>query len=123
MSVANYAEDKLLAVIFNNVSFAVASSFVQLHIGDPGENCTANPAVHTTRVASAWSAASGGALSNSGAVTFTPMAATETISYISVWDALTVGNALWYGALTTPQAVNVSGTLTFAIGAIVVTLN
>lgn len=123
MSISNFAEDKLLAAVFNNVSYVVANTFIKLHIGDPGENCTSNPAVHTTRVAAAWTAASGGTLSNSGAVTFTPLAGTETISFISVWDNLTAGNPVWYGALVTPQNVNVGGTLNFAIGAITVTLN
>jgi hypothetical protein len=123
MSISNFTEDKLLAAVFNNVSYVVAGTFIKLHIGDPGENCTSNAAAHTTRVSSAWTAASGGTLSNSGAVSFTPMAATETISWISVWDNLTAGNPLWYGALVTPQAVNIGGTLNFAIGAIVVTLN
>lgn len=124
MSVTNYAEAKLLNAVFTNVSFVVASTFIKLHIGNPGEDALLNPAVHTTRVAAAWNTAvGGGSLTNSGAVTFTPLAANETITHVSVWDAVTVGNPVWYGALTTPQVVNTGGTLNFAIGNISVTLD
>lgn len=124
MSVTNYAEAKILNAVFTNVSFAVASTFVKLHIGNPGEDCILNAAAHTTRVAAAWNTAvGGGSLNNSGAVTFTPLAANETITHISVWDNLTVGNPLWYGALTTPQVVNSGGTLNFPIASITVTLD
>lgn len=125
MSIANYAEDQLLDAVFNNDSFVVAGTFVKLHIGDPGENCTANPAAHTTRVAASWTTSSGGAVTNDAAVVFTPLTAAETISHISIWDTIgpAGGNPLWYGPLTTPQAVNAGGTLNFAISAIAVTLN
>lgn len=126
MPISNYAEAQLLDAVFNNDSFVVAATFIKLHIGDPGEDCTANPAAHTTRVASSWTTATVGAgsLSNDAAVVFTPLAATETISFISVWDAIgpAGGNALWYGPLTVPQNVNVGGTLSFGISAIAVTL-
>lgn len=124
MSVTNYAEAKLLNAVFTNTSFVVASTFVKLHIGNPGEDCLLNAAAHTTRVAGTWNAAvGGGSLTNSVSITFTPLAANETITHISVWDNLTVGNPLWYGALTAPQVVNIGGTLNFAIGSITVTLD
>lgn len=125
MSITNYAEAKILNAVFTNVSFAVATgTFVKLHIGNPGDDCLLNAAAHTTRVSATWNTAvGGGSLTNSVAVTFTPLAANETISFISVWDNISAGNPLWYGALTTPQVVNVGGTLNFAIGSIVVTLD
>lgn len=123
MSISNFTELKLLGAVFNNTSYVVAGTFIKLHIGDPGEDCLLNAAAHTTRVSAAWTAAAAGATSNSGLISFTPLSATETISFISVWDNLTAGNPLWYGGLVTPQAVNVGGTLNFAIGAITVTLN
>lgn len=123
LSISNYAENELLDAVFNNGSFAVASTFVKLHTGDPGEACTANPAAHTTRVAASWTTASGGSVSNDSAVTFSSLTAAETISHISIWDASTAGNALWYGPLVTPRSVAVNDTLSFAIGDIVVTLD
>jgi hypothetical protein len=37
---------------------------------------------------------------------------TETISHISVWDAITTGNFIYSAALTTPQAWVSTNTLT-----------
>lgn len=122
MSISDYAENELLDAVFNNGSFAVANTYVKLHTGDPGEDCTGNAATHTTRVEATWGAASSGAVANDAAVTFTTLAATETISHISIWDNLTAGNALWYGALTAPRSVTAGDTLNFAIGEIDVTL-
>lgn len=125
MSISNYAEAQLLDAVFNADPFSVASTFIKLHNGDPGEDCINNPAVHTTRMACTWTAASSGSVSNDIAVTFTPMAASETITHISVWDTIgpAGGNPLWYGALSTPQVMNIDGTLNFAIGSISVSLS
>lgn len=122
MSIANYLEDQLLDAVFNADSFSVANTYIKLHIGDPGDNNTNNAAAHTARLAATWGPASGGTVTNDIAVTYTPMTANETITHISIWDAVSGGNALWNGPLTASQAVNIGGTLNFAIGSIIVTL-
>lgn len=123
MSISNYAEAKILDCLFNNTAFgAVANVYVKLHIGDPGEDCTANAAAHTTRVEATWAAASGGTITTDAAVTFSSMAANETISHISLWDHLTAGNPLWNGALTASKAVTTGDTLQFPTGDIDITL-
>lgn len=124
MSLSNYAEAKILDVLFNNTPFgAVATTYVKLHIGDPGENCTSNPAAHTTRIAASWAAASGGTITTDAAVVYTGLAANETISHISVWDASSGGNPLAYGPLTSPIGVTIGGALQFPAGDIDVTLD
>ena len=123
MSISNYAEAKILDCLFNNTAFgAVANTYVKLHIGDPGEDCTSNAAAHTTRVEATWAAASGGTITTDAAVTFTSLSAAETISHISVWDHLSAGNPLWYGALSASKTVAIGDTLTFATGDIDITL-
>lgn len=123
MSISNYAENELLDALFNNGSFAVANTYVKLHIGDPGEACTSNAAAHTTRVEATWGAASSGSVANDAAVAFTSLTAAETITHISIWDSLTAGNALFYGPLVDPRSVAENDTLTFGIGDIVVVLD
>jgi hypothetical protein len=124
VSISNYAEAKILNCLFNNTAFgAVANTYVKLHIGDPGEDCTGNPAAHTTRVEATWAAAVGGTITTDAAVTFTSLTAAETISHISVWDHLTAGNPLWYGALAANKAVGVGDTLNFPAGDIDITLD
>ena len=107
-TLANQWLNMLRAVAFT----APAGTFIKLHTADPGAAGATAPSVVTTRVAATFSAAASGAIALSNAPAFS-MTATETISHISVWDAVTVGNLLWTAALTTPRAMLNGDTLTF----------
>lgn len=126
MSISHYASKKLLDAIGNNTSFAVATPFVKLHTGDPGETCTGNPATNAARKAVAFSTAgSTGVLTSSGALTWTSVPAGEDYSHFSIWDssgpALT-GNAIWNGTITA-NAVSTGDTFTIASGGLVLNLD
>lgn len=62
-----------------------------------------------------FSAASGGATSNSGAVTYTNMPACTVVG-VEVWDNAGSPVRLWHGALTASKVVNAADTFTIAIG-------
>lgn len=109
MSVSNYAENKLLDTL-RNQSFAVATVYVKLHTGDPGEDGTTNAATEATRKSVSWSAASGGTMASSATIEWTNVSTTETYSHFSLWDASTAGNCLWYGALSSSAAVTAGDT-------------
>ena len=91
---------------------APVAQYVEEHIGDPGVNGTTNPAAVTTRQLLTYSAAAAGSMAMSNTPTFT-QTATETISHIAVWDAVTAGNFLYSAVLTTPKSVVNTDTLTF----------
>lgn len=91
---------------------APAATYIKLHTADPSAAGTNAPSAVTTRVVATFSAAAGGAIALSNAPAFT-MTATETITHISVWDAVTAGNILWTAALTTAKSVVNTDTLTF----------
>lgn len=96
----DFAENEIADWIGGNgAPAAVTNVYVKLHIGAPGETATANAAAETLRVLAAFGAASGGVVSITGNVSWTSVSTTETISHVSIWDALTVGNALAHGAL------------------------
>lgn len=99
MSISNYAELALLNALFNNTSIAVAQPYAQLHIGSPGETGTSNVAAETDRVAVSFANAASGAVVSNDDTVWTSVAATESYSHISLWDASTAGNCLWYGPL------------------------
>ena len=109
MSISNYAELALLNTL-RNTSFAVAATYVKLHTGDAGEAGTTNAASETTRKAISFSAASSGSMASSATVEWTNVAASETYSHWSLWDASTAGNCLWTGALSTSAAVTAGDT-------------
>ena len=111
MSISNYAELKLLEHVTGKTSFTMPSDvYLKLHTGDPGEDCTDNPATETTRKITAWAAAASGAIATSATVEWTTVAATETYSHWSMWDASTAGNPLWSGALSASAAVTYGDT-------------
>jgi hypothetical protein len=109
MSISNYAELALLNTL-RNTSFAVAATYVKLHTGDAGEAGTSNAATEATRKAISFSAASSGSMASSATVEWTNVAASETYSHWSLWDASTAGNCLWSGALSSSAAVTAGDT-------------
>lgn len=105
----------ILNALFNGSPFDYACVYVQLHVGDPGPLCTANVAVNSTRCAVPNGNAANGTFTSSGPITWTNIPASETYTYISLWDAIIGGDPLWSGPLTDPASVN-EGDLTFTIG-------
>lgn len=86
--------------------------YVRLHTGDPGSAGTANGAAVTSRSLLTLLAASGGAVALTGTQPTWSMTSSETISYISVWDAATSGNFLWSAQLSVAKTVANGDTLT-----------
>lgn len=121
-ALSNYAEnelaDHLLAV---GAWTKPTNTYIQLHTGNPGEDCTANVAATNTRQVASWAAASARAIATNAALNWTA-AASETITHVSVWDASTSGNPLAYGALTASVPTGGTGN-TFTIGSGAVTLD
>lgn len=102
-----------LNVLSGTTFTAPANTYVRLHTGDPGSAGTANASANTTRVVLAWSAASAGskAITTTLPVWAAWAAGSETISHISVWDNLTVGNFLFSAALTASKPMTNGDTL------------
>ncbi len=123
MSVSNYAELKLLDAIGNNTSFAVATPYIKLHIGDPGEDGTSNAAGETTRKSLSFAAAASGSMASDADATWTNVSTSETLSHVSLWDNSSAGNCLWVGALTTPKAVIAGDTFTIASGSLTLAID
>jgi len=109
VTLANKWLDMLGATAFT----APTNTYVKLHTGDPGSAGTANASANTTRVILAWSAASAGSKAITSALpSWASWAAgSETITHISVWDNLTVGNFLYSVALTVSKSITNGDTL------------
>lgn len=106
MSISNYAELKILDHTTGRAAWTAPSAvYLKLHLGDAGEDGTANAASETTRREVVWSAASSGSISSSSVVEWTNVAASETYTHWSMWDASTAGNCLWTGSLSSSASV------------------
>jgi hypothetical protein len=117
--------DGLAAAVANSILDALVRSvtwsepdafYVKLHTGDPGSAGTANPATETTRKQPTYSAASGGAITNDGAVSWTSYPAAETISWVSFWSASSGGTFLGKKALTANRTPGIGDTVTLGVG-------
>jgi hypothetical protein len=111
MSISNYAELKILDHTTGKSAWTMPTTvYVALHLGDPGEAATTSPAVNSIRKAVSWSTAVSGAITSSASLEWTNVSTTETYTHWSLWDAVTAGNALWSGALSSSAAVTAGDT-------------
>jgi hypothetical protein len=108
MSFSNYLETEILDHVFGGNAYTAPSTlYLALFTAAPGETgggteCTGTSYARQTITFTV----SGNEASNSAAVEF-PTAGSNwgTISHIGVFDALTSGNLLAYGALTASKTV------------------
>ena len=111
----------LLEYIFNAspTTTAPTNLYIQLHTADPGAAGTTAVAGNATRkdLTSAMGTASGGAISNNAASTWTTgeVDTSEDYTHISFWDSLTTGT-FWGSGLMTANAVTVGDEFTIPIG-------
>ena len=107
----------ILDALCRSVAYSDPAGFyVKLHTGDPGAAGATAAAGETTRQAVTFSAASGGAITNSAAVTWTNVSTTETISHVSFWSAAVAGTFLGSDALNSSRALTAGDTFEIAIG-------
>lgn len=96
---------------FTGVSTGI---WVKLHTstGEPGAAGTSNASAEVDRKQISWASASGGSKAMSGTLSWTSWdVGTETIKYITLWDASTGGNFLWSGQLSSEKTVANGDTL------------
>lgn len=105
ISSANLATPWLNTIRGTNMTAPVAN-YVKLHTADPGAaGATAAAVGSATRVVVTLAAPSGNAIALTGTnPVWTNGGTSETLSHISVWDAITTGNFLFSAALTASQA-------------------
>lgn len=129
MSISNQWENEILDHIFNNATApAVATPWVSLHGGDPGETGAneITAGTHTyARQSGAFGNAAAGAVANTAALSWTDMPA-DTITHVGIWSSSTAtasSNFVWGGALTASKVVNAGDTFQIGIGDLDVTLD
>jgi len=102
--------------------------YLSLHTGDPGLTGANELVVGTdadyVRKAITFAAAASLAKATDAGVTWTANAGATPyiVTHIGIWDALTAGNFLAYGALAVPEPVAAGGALNLAAGRVIATL-
>lgn len=126
---SDYTENKLLDHSTGKTSFTMPSVWVGLYTATPsdaggGTEVSGGSYARKSTAGADWAAASAGSTSNAAAITFvTPSGSWGTVTHFALFDAATVGNMLMWNVLTASQAIGTGNTVSFAIGALVLTLD
>ena len=117
-NLTNYLENKLLDHFLGTTAYTMPSPvYVALFTVAPGDagGGTEVTGGSYARKTAAFTAASSGATSNSANIDFTGMPAATTVA-IALFDAITSGNMLVHGTLTTNKTTDAGDTLRIATG-------
>lgn len=124
-NLSDYAENLLLDWLFSAVGGLTrpTSWYMALHVGPPGENGLAGEigsGKGYARKPITFGVSLGGVKTNNLVADFGPStAAWGTVTHFSIWDAVSGGNMLAWGTLTSSQAVQLSGkNLPFQVGTV-----
>ncbi len=133
MSFFNYLEDATLDHILGKTPYTSPTVYIGLSTTTPGDDGTSITEPSTgayarvTTSGATWTASSAGATSNAAAVTFAAATADWSagadMTYLVAFDAITVGNELYWGLLSVAKPVLDGDTASFPIGNINLTLD
>jgi hypothetical protein len=113
---SSYAATAILNALGNNTSLAIATPYVQLHVGAPGSAGTANVASETTRKLVSFAVASSGSIASDADVSWASITGSQDATHFTVWDLSSGGNFLWSGTITA-NGYTAGDTYTFPSGA------
>jgi hypothetical protein len=119
--VSTYLANKWFDALGNATSFSVTLAYIQLHVGDPGANGTANTATETTRKSVSFATASGGAIASDADITWTNISGSQDATHFSLWDNSAGGNFLGSGTITA-NAYTAGDTYTIPSGQLTLSL-
>lgn len=130
---SDFLEVELRKHIFRTGSMTKPTAlYVSLHTADPTDTGSGTEVsggsyarVQRDPADANWTGASStdGLTDNVAAITFaSPSANWGVVTHFGIWDALTTGNLICYGTLTTPKTINNGDAApSFAIGALDIT--
>lgn len=117
---SDYAEIKVLDHIFGNTAFAQPAPYVALFTAAPSDAGGGTECVGTgyARQLGSFGNAAAGALANDSIVNFGTDTVGDygTLTHFGIYDAVTLGNLLYWAALTTPKTPGAGDPVTFPIG-------
>lgn len=126
-ALSNYAEDLVANVLLRGYSHTgPATVYAALHTADVTDAGTGTECSYSgyARKVATFNTPSNGATSNQGQIDFAAngSGSAVVVTHVAVWDALTSGNLLFHAPLTTNKTLQPGDVLSFAIGALQITL-
>jgi hypothetical protein len=135
MGFSNYLENKVLDLLFGSTAYSVPGTlYIGLSTDTIDDTTTGSTVVEPSggayaRVAvtndkTTWSTASNGSVQNDIDILFPEATASwGTVTHMFIADAVSGGNILVWGALTTTKAIGVGDTAKFSAGDLVINLD
>jgi hypothetical protein len=125
-AISNYLENALINVTLRATSYTAPTTvYVALFTTDPTDAGSGTECSGTAyaRQSATFAAPSNGASSTNADVQF-PQAGNSwgTITHFGIYDALTTGNLLYHGVLTTSKVIDTGDVFKIASGSLTVTL-
>jgi hypothetical protein len=126
-AISNYLENALINATLRNTTYtSPATVYAGLFTTDPTDAGTGSEVSGGSyaRKAITFAAPSNGVTTNSAAACEFDQATGSwgTITHFGIFDALTTGNLLYYGALTTSKTISSGDVFKFATSSVTVTL-
>jgi hypothetical protein len=124
-NLSNYLENKVLDHIMGTTTYTKPSAvYVALYTAAPSDTGGGTEVTGGSyaRQTAAFDAASSGATQNSANIDFTVMPACTVVA-IGIFDALTTGNLLVWGTLSTNKSLDAGDTLRIATGDLDISLD
>ena len=124
---SDFLENKILDHIFNGSAYSTPPKYVALFTAAPsdsggGTEVSGND--YARKLHSVWSVASGGSTHNTGAITFVAASGSwGTVTHFGIFDSLSGGNLLGWGALAVSKVVASGDVVSFADSALTITLD
>jgi uncharacterized protein YaiE (UPF0345 family) len=134
-SLSNYAEGKILEHSVGKSAWGtlVGAVYVGLYTATPSDTSTGSSGgtevtggsyARKLTAAADWNTSSGGSISNANDIVFaTASASWGTVTQVGLFDAVTAGNLLWWGDLTTSKTVASGDVFKFLATQLVLTLD
>jgi hypothetical protein len=123
---SNYLENALINGTLRATTYTAPTTvYVALFLNDPGEGASGTEVSGNgyARQSATFAAPSDGAASTNADVQFPQATGSQgTITHFAIFDALTTGNMLYYGALTTSKTIDTGDVFKIASGSLTVTL-
>ena len=123
---SDYLENELLDHVLSNAAYTSPTTvYVGLHTADVTDAGTGTEVSGGSyaRESASFATASGGSASTNADITFTTATATwGTITHVAIWDAVTGGNVLFHGAVTTSKTIESGDTFQISSGNLTITL-
>jgi len=132
MPTSDFIEQKLLETLLNNAAFpTVSTTYVALHTTSPlddgsGAECVGtNYARIDTGAFTSMTAITDGQTENTAEIAFAQASdgTWGTITHVGLWDAVSGGNLIYHGALTSSKTIDANDTFKIAAGDLIVTLD